>query len=171
MARFLHHIFSGLQRKADTVFLALFWSAGLFAGCVFYRNTGDSTVSLMCGALNGAVSIVSLLSVILLPFLLSAFAVYLSRPSFLFLIAFAKAFSLAFVSAGLLSAFGSAGWLARLLLMFSDCCTVPLLWLYWLRYSGKSRKFSPKGTCGTILLVCLVGIFDFYYVSPIPAML
>lgn len=171
MARFLHHIFTGLQRKAGTVCLALFWSAGLFAGFIFYRNTGNSSVSLMCGALNCAVSIVSLLSVILLPFLLSAFAVYFSRPYLLLVIAFVKAFSLAFVSAGLNTAFGAAGWLAQLLLMFSDCCTVPILWLYWLRYGEKSCKFSLKGTFCTIFVVCMVGFFDFYFVSPIPAML
>lgn len=171
MARFLYHFFSSLRRKVSTIILALFWIFGLVLGCCFHLSCGSSTVSMMCGALDGTVSIVSLLSVILFPFLLSALAVFFFKPSLLPIIAFCKAFSLAFVAAGLLSAYGSAGWLAQLLLMFSDICTTPLLWLFWVRSQGSAGTPSAHETCLWLSLVCLICCLDFYFVSPIPAIL
>lgn len=171
MARFLYHYFGSLRRKVSTIILALFWILGLFSGCVYHLNSGSATASLMCGALNGTVSIVSLLSVILLPFLLSALAVYFFKPAFLPVIAFFKACTMAFVATGLMSAYGSAGWLAQLMLMFSDLCTVPLLWLFWLRHLGNPGRCSVTESCLFLASVCLVCFLDFYLISPIPAVL
>ncbi len=165
MARFLHHIFSGLQRKAATVILAFCFLTGLLFGLLLFREAQFS-VALMRGALDGTVSIVRLLSVILLPFLFSAFAVYFSKPRALYLIAFLKAMTFAFVSAGVRLSFGSAGWLAQGLMMFSDCLTLPLLWLYWAQNVSAGRGFQLKELLSFAGCACLIGCLDYFIIVP-----
>lgn len=166
MARFLHHVLRSLQRKWEIVFLAFCFSMGLVFGTLsFYR--ADLSSSLMHGAISGSVSIVHLLSVILLPFLLSALAVFFSKPKLIFAIAFLKAFNFAFISAGVFAAFGCGGWLVRWLLMFSDCLTMPLLWLYWLRNAFGCRAFRIWEVGTTAAAYCLIGCLDYYFIMPL----
>ena len=62
-------------------------------------------------AVNCQPSIFGLLTSVLLPFLFSAFAVYISVPKFLCVVSFLKAFLLAYVSSAVNAAFDGAGWL------------------------------------------------------------
>ena len=62
-------------------------------------------------------------------------------------------------------AFGSGGWLIRLLFMFSSGLISALFW--WLILSDKqySRCFL-KLSCTTVLLVSFVTLFDYFVISP-----
>lgn len=71
--------------------LALCWSFGLLFGFCPHAQA-ELDVSWMRGLRYRAVSIVSLLRVILLPFLLSAFAVLLSAPALRLPVCFCKAY-------------------------------------------------------------------------------
>lgn len=166
MARFFHQDLPLWWRKGSAVFLALFWTVGLLFGVSFFFFAGKIFSSLMLGVLYGSVSIVGLLCVTVLPFLFSAFAVYLSEPWLLLLVSFWKAFQFSFVSLSILSCFGSAGWLFRWLLMFSDLISLPVLFWYWSRYISGEQGFSCTESL-LILSVCiLIGSFDYGYVSP-----
>ncbi len=170
MARFLHHIFVFLRRKSSTVILAFCFLSGLISGLLLFRQAAFS-VSLMRSALCSDVSIFRLLCVILLPFLFSAFAVYFSKPRVLYLIAFLKAFLFAFVSAGITLAFGSAGWLVRWLVMFSDCLSLPLLWLYWQRNVSGQQGFRLAEFGVFAGIACLIGCLDHAFIVPLLSVL
>ena len=166
MARFLHRFYSCLHRNVSVMVISACFLLGLILG-IRFSHTVDFSVSLMRGALCGAVSIVRLLSVLLLPLLFSALAVYFSKPRLLYGIAFLKAFLFAFVSGSVVSCFGSAGWLARWLIMFSDCMSLPLLWLYWLRHIPGRNPFQGTDTILTASGLALIAILDHTLIMPL----
>ena len=166
MARFLHRFFVWLRRNANAALLAACFLVGFVLGVRMSCGV-DFSVSLMRGAMAGSVSIVSLLCVLLLPLLFSALAVYFSKPRLLYCIAFVKAFAFAFVSAAITSGFASAGWLARWLLMFSDCLSLPLLWMYWLRHVPGRRAFQAADVSVIAGCIGLVGLCDQILVMPL----
>lgn len=171
MARFLHHDFPFFWRKGCTAFLAMCWLLGLLSGAVLSGMADPAFSSMMHAAAASRVSIVRLLTVTVLPFLCSAFAVYLSRPWLLLPMAYCKGLTVSCAAFGLMTAFGSAGWLLRGLTMFSSLCTAPVLVFYWLRHISGERRFS-----GTLLLFSLAAVFlvcgiDFCYIAPILAKL
>ena len=169
MARILYRDQTPDSRKYAAIFLAFFWICGLLFGLILYFSAGDITASLMRSAFFSSVSIVNLLISCLLPFLFSAYAVYLEKPGLFALIIFWKACFLMFFSMGTLEAFGSGGWLVRALLMFSDICTTGVLYLYWSIHIFSGRKHSCRGLPGCILAVLLINGFDFYYIAPVLA--
>lgn len=84
---------------------------------------------------------------------------------------FIKGFLFSFVSAGIFRQFGSAGWLFRYLLLFSDCITLPLLYLFWIR---NLSYFKPVRGCEAIFIatfVFLVWSVDYRVISPVLACL
>lgn len=166
MARFLHRFFAELRRKTNVLILAACFLAGLILG-IRMSHRAEFSFSLMHGALDRAVSIVHLLSVLLLPILFSALAVYFSKPRLLYGIAFLKAFVFAFVSAGVSAGFGNAGWLVRWLLMFSDSLSLPLLWLYWLRHIPGRRVFQANDVLAIAGGIVLAGLLDQMLVMPL----
>lgn len=171
MDRFLNLKLPNFGRKVSLTILAVVWLLGLLLGTVISICAGDSLVSLMRMAVSGRVSISGLLSAMVLPFLLSALAVYIQKPVLLVLIAFGKAFLVSYLGLGAMAAYGSAGWLVRWLLMFSDCCSLPLLWLYWLRLLSGKRRFASIETAALMIAVVLIGSLDYCVVSPFLAVL
>lgn len=167
VAQVLQRMFIPQQRKWPSVVLACFWSGGFVFGILFFFLAGDSFVSLMRRASCCRVSIVSLLMANLLPFLISALAVYIHKPWLLYGCAFFRSCLLGFVSMGTLMAFGSAGWLVRLLLMFSDVSLAILLYLYWLRHISGLRRFSPVDCGGYAAAALLIGSIDHCFVAPL----
>ncbi len=125
----------------------------------------------MRSALLAPVSIVGLLSIWTLPFLLSAFVVFLGRPLWLLLICFSKAFCYAFVSLGFFLAFGTAGWLARILLLFSDWVCMPLLYWFWQRSLSGRRRPSRWDVAALLSVMLLVGSVDYRVIAPLLARL
>ena len=157
--------------RGKRLLLAFSWVLGLFAGAVCAIMSGNSLSSMMRTAASGSVSIVSLMSAVLLPLLFSAFAVYISQIWLLFPLAFGKAFLFSFLGVGLMTAYGSAGWLVRCLFMFSDCLILPVLWLYWLRSLEGWNRFSIRNATTAFLTAGIIGSFDYYVVSPFLASL
>lgn len=166
MARFLHHDSFLPSRRIFCHFLALCWTAGLGCGVASWFLADDSISSLMRSSLDGSVSIVSLLCVTGLPFLLSAFAVFLSGNRLLWGIAFGKGFLFSFVSMGTLASFGCAGWLLQLLLCFSDLVSLPILYWFWIRSSRIRGEGMGCCTLLTAALLFLIGSMDYCLVVP-----
>lgn len=166
MARFLHYHLPDLWRKGAWFFLAFSWLSGLICGICAFSCAGNSAFSVMRGAFSGSVSIVGLLGVTVLPFLFSAFAVFISKPGLLLVASFGKAFLASYVSLAVMLAFGSAGWLIRWLLCFSSCAAAPLLYWYWLRYISGERKFSGFEVFLLISLLIFIGSLDYCVILP-----
>lgn len=164
MARLFHRNLPVRRRKYSFLILALCYLSGLLFGALASRFAGNRLDLLMRGALSGAVSIVGLLCITVVPFLFSAFAVYLSHPALLFLVSFAEAFLFCFVSLGVMRCAGSAGWLIRWLLCFSGSVFAPVLYLYWLRHL--TEPFSGLEAAGMLSLCLLIGSVDYRLISP-----
>ena len=166
MARFLHLIDSLTIRKADHILLAFSWLLGLGAGGFVSRNAGDHIVSLMRLAPMCQMSIVGLFFNILLPFLLSAFAVYVGLPKLMLIICFGKAFTYAFVVCGIFACYDGSGWLIRWLLLFSDSCSLVLLYGYALRHISGACRFSLSSFAVLVVGIGLLTGVDYTMISP-----
>ncbi len=166
MARLLHQDSSPSVRRIHGCILAVFWTSGLLSGIWAFFDSGGFLSSLMLGSVIGSVSIVSLLCVTVLPFLLSACAVFLSCRGLLFPLAFFRAFLVSYVGMGIYACFGSAGWLFRLFLCFSELLSTPLLYWFWLRCCDPSQgRIVPQ--CALTGAFCLlIGSIDYCLISP-----
>lgn len=171
MDRFLHLHLPASICKNPTNVLGFSWCLGLFAGVLIAYLASDSLSQMMPTAVESCASIVGLLFTVSLPFLLSAFAVSVAGAWLLIPIAFLKAFVFAFLGFGLITAYHCAGWLLRILFMFADCCTMPLLYNYWLKCcSGTSNSLWMSATAHLIPTLA-IGILDFCVISPFLATL
>lgn len=171
MARFFCSDLPHWWRKSCRCFLAFFWVTGLACGILVHLTAGSLLVPLMRSAACAPVSIFGLLCVSVLPFLLSAFVVFLSKPVLLLPICFGKAFLFSFVSLGIYQAFGSAGWIFRWLLLFNDCACVPLLYWFWLRYLSGDRPLYCWEAALILSLEMLIGSVNYNIISPFLARL
>lgn len=169
MDRFLHPHFLTISRKPSIPVLAFVWILGLLSGCLLSARAGTSFFLTMRTADFRGVSIIGLLSVFVLPLLFSALAVFIDQIWLLVPIAFAKAFCFSFLAFGITAAFDGAGWLIRWLLMFSDCCSLPLLWWYWLRSVSGSDVHYARGTIACFAAALAVGCVDYGLICPILA--
>lgn len=158
-------VFFGLHIScaARKILLGASWVLGMLIPVCIFSQIDASFPSLMRRAVVGQVSIVSLLASILLPYLLSAFAVYISKPLLLLPIAFIRGFTLILVLMTVSEAFGSAGWLIRGLFLFSDVAFMPFLYLFWHRNISVVSNNSGWVCCGAAVLI---GCLDYYYISP-----
>ena len=163
--------FDRLRVASGSWMLAICWILGLLLGAIYGYRADPSYIHLMRMASSSRTSIVGLILVLYFPLLLSAFAVYSGRPQWLLPICFLKTFIFASCGSSLLTVFGSATWLVRMLLQFTDVCTLPFLLWFCLRnitgYNANTR-FD--------FLVCLVamtilGTLDFCVISPFLASL
>ena len=152
-----------IPRKGMPFVLAVCWTSGLLCGVFCYHASPLEIPSLMHRAISCSASIVGLLSAALLPALLSSFFLAFSMPWIILVICFVKAFLFSFVSIGILMSFGSAGWLLRYFLLFSDCAALPVLYWYWLHsLSGQGRACSIVCTG----VVALVTVLDYRVIAP-----
>ncbi len=123
----------------------------LILGTLFAANANIAIFSLMRRAKFSRLSIVLSLASQLLPFLIAAYAVSTSRLWLMHTACCCRLFSFAYTGALVWIAYGSAGWLVRFLVFFSDIFLVPLLcWFCFRRVMGEND--------GKIELLICVGI-------------
>lgn len=147
-------------------FLGYSWILGLIFGGLAAVFVSNDVSSLMHAASVSRVSIVGLLSVYLFPLLFSALAVYMNLPYLLLPICFLKAVSFSYLAMGVSIAFGSAGWLVRLLLMFSDLASFPILWWFWSRSRSGSHGSLLRFFTAALCLAAVFGSIDYCLVAP-----
>lgn len=160
--RFLHK--SSGHRKYATSILAFSWTSGLAIGLC--AMAADPFGPAFYQAVSISPSFFSIISILLLPIALSMAAVFAGHRWLLFPLAFLKALTFAYVGWSVLSTFGSAGWLIRLLLMFSDCASVPLLLWYWSKALDSEFDALIPTTVSALLTVLGIGIVDYGVISP-----
>lgn len=157
------------QDARRCLLLAAACFAGLVLGILWGSHTGIISDSWMLGALTSPLSIPGLTAILLVPFLLIALAIFYSRLWLLCLTLVMKMFCFGACGWALTAFFGSAGWLVRFLLMFSDSMMLPMLCFLAL------RRCTGRLSRGDFLLgvgwMVLVGALDFWLVSPFLATL
>ncbi len=167
-----HNVSSRFElRERRWIQFLLTWTAGLCCGGILACQASEPYFLLMRRAANGPVSIIGLLAAVGLPFLAVLFCVYISRPKLIYWICFIKACSFTTTGFGTMAAFGSAGWLVRFLLQFTDTLSLPALCWFALRHldGDKEGLWADAAVC-CISLICL-GWIDLSYVSPFLAAL
>ena len=151
-------------RKYDTSILACSWTFGLVFG--FCAVTAGSFSPAIYHAADLTPSFFSIISVLLLPVIISLLALYAGWRWVIFPLAFLKALSFAYVGWSVVISFGSAGWLIRLLLMFSDCAAVPLLWWFWNKALTSEFDALVPAAVAAVLTILGIGIMDYGVISP-----
>ena len=158
---------SRAARKGIYLILAACWICGLLCGVIYYSAASADIVSLMHRTVFCSASIVGLLNAALIPFLLSAVFMAVSKPWMVAGICFMKAFLFSFVSMGCLAAFGSGGWLFRFFLLFCDCAVLPVLCWYWFRYiSAPVRPWWIVTSVALAVVIVLVTVLDYRVLAP-----
>ena len=165
MAPVLHHNLQVQRRKGLTLFLAFFWLGGILFGLWISCYAGDPLLSMMRSAVVSSVSIVGLMLAAALPFLLSAFAVFISGPGWLLPVSFVDGFLYGFACLTVVRAYGSAGWLIRPILCFSICASAPLTYIYWLRRVHNAQKPSVMETFFFLSCAVLIASIDYSLIS------
>ena len=157
-------------RREMPLVLACCWICGLLCGVAFFSVSSPETFSVMRRAVLCPVSIVGLINAALIPFLLSAFFALLSMNRMVMGICFVKAFLFAFVSLGMLSGFGSGGWLLRFFLLFGDSTALPLLYWCWMRFV---RAAAHSWIMIAVVCCLLLGaiILDYRVIAPFVCMI
>ena len=155
--------------KVHTFILASVWILGLITGGVVAARVS------LASALNSftllRTSVLDLIFFLVLPFGLS-FVILKFVGSFGILpLAFIKAYSLISTLCYVSFVFGDAGWLIGGIFFFSDVITTTLLLKLWFDISiGKCYKLRQCFFLFIIIPV-LIGLFDYFVVSPFLAML
>ncbi len=152
--------------KACIFFLCAFCLGGLLFGSFLAVRLPESNFSWMHAVPLHRASIVGMLTASLLPFLLTACAVSFSLNWAVIPLAFCKTSLFSLFSVLTILSYGGCGWLVRLLLLFSDIVSLPILMWLWIRIL--------QGKCGSsfrTILVCAaagmaVTVFDYLVISP-----
>lgn len=153
-------------RKVSWLFLAFFWILGILTGIRISLQAGSPFLSLMRRAFCSPVSIVGLLSGVSLPFLFSAFAVFLSKPQLVQFFSFFDGILYGTISLCAIRSSFDAGWLVQPLFCFSLLLSAPLSYWFRLRCLSEDSKPSAEEVFFFLSLAVLVGCYDYSCVSP-----
>lgn len=164
MSRF-HCVFCSFNKKIFAV--ACFWLLGLISGAAVAWKTAIIHTSLTQSLYYSDLSVVGFLAMLIFPYLLSAVLFRTSIGKCVFLLILIKAYSFSWSSVTFLLTFGCAGWLFRLLFMFSSCLTSVLLLWYWIRNFSNDRKGKKSDLFLCLVLTLIIGFIDFSIISPL----
>ena len=164
MNKFAFPYSSSGRRKYGTSILASCWTLGLVFGlCAVAAGSFNPAFE---QAADLPPSFFSIISVLLLPIVISLLTLFAGQRWLIFPLAFLKALCFAFVGWSIVITFGSAGWLIRLLLMFSDCASVPLLWWFWNKALTSEIDALVPASIAAVLTILGIGIVDYGIISP-----
>ena len=169
MNRILHHRLSVVLRKYAIPCLACSWIIGLVSGLWAVRYVDFDLFGLE--NFFHSYTPLSVFSVALLPVLISVLVVFTEQFWLLLPISFLKAFSFAYVGSLVGSGYGSAGWLVQMLLMFSDCISLPFIWWFWCRILKSTEQITFSSILPIALVAVSIGALDFKVISPFLSLL
>lgn len=143
------------------------WLFGLVAGILTALASEEVLVPLILRGVSMPTSASGMLLVGILPFLLSAYAIYFSEPWLLLIFSIGKSFSFAFCACGISLAFGQSSWLVRFLFLFSDILLMPLLLIYWLRHIRGNTPVKRMGLMPYLFTAGIVCWLDYRFIAPL----
>lgn len=147
-------------------FLSFIWCVAFGMG-VILSLTNQETASIVFRAASGRGSSISLGVTLLTPLLISAVAIRISVPVKVLPLAFLKGAAYGYCLASSVVTFGNSGWLAFLLLTFSQSfAVVPLLW-FWFIAISQDNEFPRKELLVCFLALLIFGVFDYFYISAV----
>ena len=169
MNRILRLRLSSFLRKYAIPCLACSWILGLISGLWAVRFVDFDLPGLEDSF--HSYTLFGVISVALLPVLISTMVVFVERSWLLLPFSFLKAFSFAYVGSLVTGGYGSAGWLIQSLLMFSDCLSLPFLWWFWCRLLKSAQQITFSTIFHITLVAFSIGVLDFKVISPFLSLL
>ena len=142
--------------------LSCTWLFGISVGLVavfFFKDI----VQALFGAFPVFTSTAHKFFLTVLPFLFSVLTVHFFGPRCLLLICGFKAVCFSMCCCMLCLYYGQASWMAGVLFLFSDICSLPFLFLYWLRRVSVQQL---PGFLKYLLLFCAILVIDYRIVTP-----
>lgn len=160
------HISIGYSFHKPTYRFILFCISGFLIGSILSSCTSVFSLPLMRSTLFGKMSIVSFIFLVLIPLLITAFAVLFCKPIGVYIICFAKMFIYGFAGQAISNTFHSGSWLARYFLLFTDSVVLFAMLLLCL-FRIRKRTVSYKGCLIAAFGLCTtVWLFDYLIISP-----
>lgn len=161
---------SGL-RKTETYclsFIAITWISGLLCALLYIKQF---SFSLMYPLHIERVSIVGMIVSLILPIIL--LYILLNRCYFYLIlpVIFLKSFNYMCCYLCITYSYGTAGWLVRTLLLFSDTVSVIILLHFCYRFAAGNKIGMTSYFKYTFAVLIIVGCLDYYIISPFILML
>ena len=152
--------------KRSFLLLAFIWFLGLMSGVHYSQQASNTYLLLMRAASGFRLSIIGLAISVLLPLIISATAVYFSKPAVIYALTYLYALSFSYTGCCLRMLYASAGWLIQFMLLFSHCITIPFYCWFSMRYiNGRKPTFIRDLWIG-IAVTSVVGAIDILVISP-----
>ena len=145
-----------------TALLAV-WCCGLVWGCSIYE---PSYLSLMHCAVSEPVSIIGVFACVYLPLIITYFSFLTDKPAALMVVCFIKAASCCFSGQLVFRYFDSAGWLIRLLFLFSDSINLLILLYLWIHHLGGKSSELKRDLLIAAFFCTVITIVDLFVVDP-----
>ena len=155
-------------RKYHSLFLLCFiWLIGLISGAYFFHICRPYVFLQMRSLAQQPVSFICLFLFVYLPLFCTYVALLTNNFPLILFICFLKALAFSFTYFWTAVFFGSASWLANVFFMFSDRCSLLILFTLWLRYSD-NLLFSSKYPFFLCTFLCfLIVAADYFIISPL----
>ena len=153
------------KKYHDWLGLAYFiaaWIVGCCAGVAIFQANKALCLSLMYGVGTCKVSVVGLLTCTAMPFLATAISCIMGSWIPVYMLAFIKAMSYSVCSASIFGLYGTGGWVAQFLLLFSENASIVLLFALWICLAhrvGNQRSRYIRISLICALLCCIVNVF------------
>ena len=158
-------------RKLYPLVLAFFSCASFSFGVYTASISGPAVFSLVRSAVSGQVSIMRMVLVVVLPFLVSAVAVLLSKAFLLLFLILLKSCFYGFFIYAVCVEFPNAGWLVCMLLLFTDAAVLLCTHFFALRHRWSFSDSAVKELLLLFVLCLGVGFLDATVISPFLTML
>ena len=142
--------------------LCIIFTAG--CGALFANSAGDVYVVLMRMAVRRPVSIVGSVVSFVVPYIAFFFAIVHSKRWLVYLICALQMFRFSSVGWAIQKSFGSAVWLIRFLMQFTDLLMIPTMIFFSLKFLVGT--ISRRHLMLFLVITALVGMIDFCMISP-----
>ena len=165
MYKLFERFYRNFKSNLPAVLLAFFWLLGIaigyFCAVVAERHTEIALSSYIADG----TSVLRLWIIHLFPFILVAFAYRFSQHYVIYFLNLVKSAIYSFCNFYVIFVFGSAGWLVRVLLLFTDTFSVLLLFYFSLGclYNRSIGKSEYIAVFFSVAVLCLIDCFS---VSP-----
>lgn len=155
-----------IWEKNSVYFLAFFWTFSIFAGIILGSKSVPHISSLMLSAASDSMSITGMFLIYILPLIFSIISIRLKVSLLILPLSVIKGFFNGFLSASVCVAFGSAGWLICLLLLFTNSVSSVFLMWFWFKYLHNPNSHLMRYFIICVTFSICMFAFDVFVISP-----
>ena len=159
-------LYCSQQPRASKYLLPLSWLGGMLLGFSFALLAKDVLLQQFFGILYAQTTFVSILLASVFPYLLCALFYWLEQDWMIYFICFFKSACFMYCALAVGVACGSAAWLVRVLFLFTDCCTIPVLYYYCSCLIRADDSLGKLLHWGVHIYACMIPVADYCIVSP-----